>query len=209
MNTAKLMTALIVAGFMVLGNIDGAVAQTQSPHQMMSGNAPSSPGSMPMHLPGMSKIQGNAMPTLPGQDAFGAIQEIVSILEADPSTNWSRVDIGTLRAHLLDMNLLVLDTVVDEKPIDGGLEMVVTGQGRTRQAILSTVPAHAPMIDGMNGWEVTAEVNSSSATLTVTSTDAKDIARIRGLGFYGLMVLGSHHQIHHLGLARGDNVHAQ
>ena len=33
------------------------------------------------------------MPTLPGQDAFGAIQEIVGKLDADPNTDWSKVDL--------------------------------------------------------------------------------------------------------------------
>ena len=36
-------------------------------------------------------------PTLPGQDAFGTIQEIVQILEADPNTDWSKVNIAALR----------------------------------------------------------------------------------------------------------------
>ena len=31
-----------------------------------------------------------ATPTMPGQDAFGAIQEIVRMLEADPNTDWSK-----------------------------------------------------------------------------------------------------------------------
>jgi hypothetical protein len=30
-------------------------------------------------------------PTMPGQDAFGTIQEVVRILEADPATDWSKV----------------------------------------------------------------------------------------------------------------------
>ena len=29
-------------------------------------------------------------PTTPGHDAFGAIQEIVQILDADPKTDWSK-----------------------------------------------------------------------------------------------------------------------
>ncbi len=33
-------------------------------------------------------------PTLPGQDAFGTIQEIVRLLEADPKTDWSKVNIA-------------------------------------------------------------------------------------------------------------------
>src|SRR5437879_13280128 len=45
-----------------------------------------------------------ATPTMPGQDAFGAIQEIVQMLEADPKTDWSKVDLEGLRQHLIDMN---------------------------------------------------------------------------------------------------------
>ena len=41
--------------------------------------------------------------TMPGQDAFGAIQEIVQILQSDPKTDWSKVNIDALRQHLIDM----------------------------------------------------------------------------------------------------------
>ena len=53
-----------------------------------------------------------AMPTQPGQDAFGAIQEIVRILEADPATDWSKVDLEALREHLIDMNEVTLHAAV-------------------------------------------------------------------------------------------------
>jgi hypothetical protein len=33
--------------------------------------------------------------------------------------------------------------------------------------------------------------------------DAKAVARVRGLGFIGLLTLGAHHQPHHLAMARG------
>src|SRR4026208_1946197 len=36
-------------------------------------------------------------PSLPGQDAFGAIQEVVRLLEADPATNWPKGAIRALR----------------------------------------------------------------------------------------------------------------
>ena len=52
------------------------------------------------------------MPTQPGQDAFGAIQEIVRILEADPATDWSKVDLEALREHLIDMNEVTLHAAV-------------------------------------------------------------------------------------------------
>jgi hypothetical protein len=41
---------------------------------------------------------GSERPTQPGQAAFAAIQEIVAILEADPRTDWSKVNIDALRA---------------------------------------------------------------------------------------------------------------
>src|SRR5437016_4569299 len=47
-------------------------------------------------------------PTRPGQEAFGAILEVVQILEADPTTDWSRVNIAALREHLIDMSEVTL-----------------------------------------------------------------------------------------------------
>ena len=40
--------------------------------------------------------------------------------------------------------------------------------------------------------------------LTVTAADPKEIQHIRGLGFIGLLVSGSHHQMHHLMMAKGE-----
>ena len=40
--------------------------------------------------------------------------------------------------------------------------------------------------------------------LTVTAKDARQTAKIRGLGFSGVMATGSHHQMHHLAIARGE-----
>jgi hypothetical protein len=38
------------------------------------------------------------------------------------------------------------------------------------------------------------------------SDDAATEARIRGLGFIGLLTVGAHHATHHLALARGGNM---
>ena len=65
---------------------------------------------------------GATVPKLPGQDAFGAIQEIVEMLNADPKTDWSKVDLEALRQHLIDMNEVTLKADASPKPIDGGLE---------------------------------------------------------------------------------------
>ncbi|MHA1565420.1 MAG: hypothetical protein ACTSX7_08925 [Alphaproteobacteria bacterium] len=151
----------------------------------------------------------SALPTLPGQDAFGAMAEIAEILSADPNTDWSTVDMGALREHLVDMNRVTLEAEVQEKTIEGGLEILVSGQGRTLVSIQNMVIAHAPQLDQLANWIASAEKLPTGARLTVTSTDAHEMARIRGLGFFGLMVSGAHHQPHHIGMARGLMVHTQ
>ena len=40
---------------------------------------------------------GGVVPSEPGQSAFAAIQEIVAMLDSDPETDWSKVDIEALR----------------------------------------------------------------------------------------------------------------
>lgn len=148
-----------------------------------------------------------SLPTLPGQDAFGAIQEIVGILEADPRTDWSRVDIDALREHLIDMNDVTLRATARAERVDGGLRIEVTGDGRTVAAIRRMLHAHAPMIDSRDGWSVSAAPVADGAVLTVTSEDPAQVLRIRGLGFLGIMATGAHHQPHHLAIARGDLRH--
>jgi hypothetical protein len=147
------------------------------------------------------------IPGLPGQDAFGAIQEIVRILEADPKTDWSKVDLESLRQHLIDMNEVTLKADAVAKPTDGGLEIAVTGADRTLAAIRRMLPAHAREIDGLNGWSAKTESLPNGVLITVTSNDPKEIAHIHGLGFIGLLVSGAHHQPHHLAMAKGEFAH--
>jgi hypothetical protein len=192
MNLKPLSLVLILAGATLILDNKTAWAQTTDSHH------------------GIHKtLQNSDRPVLLGQDAFAAIGEIIALLQADPMTDWSQIKIATLREHLVDMNRLVLDAKVVETPIDRGLEMTINGQGRTLQAIQNMVPAHASMLNDLNNWIATAERTTTGAKLTVTSQNTKDVAHIRGLGFFGLMVSGSHHQIHHLGLAHGKDVHAQ
>jgi hypothetical protein len=146
------------------------------------------------------------VPTLPGQDAFGAIAEIVRILDADPETDWSRVDLERLRQHLIDMHEVVLRAEVQAIPVPGGLAMDVRGAGRTERAIRTMVVPHAAELDRMPGLAAKAEPIRGGVRLTVTARDAQDakaVARLRGLGFVGLLTLGTHHQPHHLAMARG------
>ncbi|HKK13164.1 MAG TPA: hypothetical protein VKA14_00745 [Gammaproteobacteria bacterium] len=144
------------------------------------------------------------MPTQPGQEAFATIKEIVRILETDPHTDWSRVNIPALREHLIDMSEVTLNAHAKPEPIPGGLRIAVTGEGRTRAAIRRMVTMHARVIDGRNGWSVSARPSANGVMLTVTASNPKEVAKIRGLGFMGIMVSGSHHQMHHLAIARGQ-----
>ena len=147
---------------------------------------------------------GATVPKLPGQDAFGAVQEIVEMLDADPKTDWSKVDLEALRQHLIDMNEVTLKAGASAKNIEGGLEISVTGDGRTLAAIQRMVPAWAGTMNGHKGWNTKAATLPDGELLTVTATDPKEVQHIRGLGFIGLLVSGSHHQMHHLMMAKGE-----
>jgi hypothetical protein len=172
-------------------------------HDSMSGHAGD------MHAQHMRAMQGmNAgVPTMPGQDAFGAIAEIVRLLDADPATDWTKVDIERLRQHLIDMNEVVLRSSVQQTPVPGGLAIEITGTGRTEQAIRAMVVPHAVELDRLPSFAARTESFSGGVRLTVLARnpdDAKVVARIRGLGFAGLITEGAHHQAHHLAMAKGQ-----
>lgn len=153
---------------------------------------------------GMSQRMGMmGQPTLPGQDAFATIQEVVRILEADPTTDWSKVNIAALREHLIDMNEVTLHAVATEHALDNGIEIAVTGEGRTLEAIKRMIPAHARELETI-GWNASAEELPNGVNLVVTTTDAKQAIKLKALGFMGVMVQGAHHQLHHLMMAKGE-----
>lgn len=165
------------------------------------------------HMPGMSHeghgIDADAFPAglmEGGQSAFAAIQEIVAQLMADPSTDWSRVDIEALRQHLIDMDNVTLRARVRVEEIEGGARFEATSEGAgVTDSIRAMVPAHAATMDGVEGWTMRAEKIPGGAALIVTGADPD---RIRAFGFIGIMAVGMHHQAHHLALATGQNPNA-
>src|SRR5690349_14873456 len=162
---------------------------------------------MPMdHMQMMHKGANSAVPTQPGQGAFAAIQEIVQILEADPHTDWSKVDIEGLRQHLIDMNNVTLAATVKNEPIDGGMRFVVTGKGAVADSIRRMTAAHSATMDGMGNWHFRAEEIDGGATLDVR-VPPEDLSKLKALGFIGVMTRGMHHQEHHLMIARGEHPH--
>lgn len=147
------------------------------------------------------------VPTMVGQDVFAAIQEIVLMLEADPKTDWSKVNVAALREHLVDMHEMALRAVAVERKVENGLQIDITGSARTLEAIRRVIPAHAGEMNTMPDLRVKSEAIPNGMRMTVTTSKATEVAHIRGLGYMGLMVRGAHHQPHHLALARGEHPH--
>lgn len=146
-------------------------------------------------------------PSEVGQGAFAALAEIVRILEADPTTDWSKVNLGALREHLRDMDDVTLNAEIRQVPIPGGVRAEATGQGRTVEAIRRMLVNHAGAENGQGDVVATAAEIPGGAAVTLTARDpgdARQVARVRGLGLIGWLTLGSHHQPHHLAIARGD-----
>jgi hypothetical protein len=133
---------------------------------------------------------------------IGAIQEVVQILEADPTTDWSKVNRRTARASI-DMDEVTLHAAAVERPLDNGVEIAVTGDGRTLEAIKRMVPAHVGELTKI-GWNAKTEDLQNRVKLTVTNNDPKQVIKLKALGFMGIMVQGGHHQPHHLMTAKGE-----
>ena len=175
-----------------------AMMRNHYPPGVMPGQGPA--GMMHDHHPGAGQ------PARSGQAAFGAIQEIVQLLEADPATDWRKVNIDALRQHLVDMDNVTLHAEVKNEPIDGGMRFVVSGTGPIRDSIQRMVIAHARIMNGAGGWTFAADSTDSGAVLNVT-VPAADMDKLRGLGFFGVLTRGMHHQAHHLMIARGMDPH--
>ncbi|HET9423918.1 MAG TPA: hypothetical protein VFO55_00995 [Gemmatimonadaceae bacterium] len=163
--------------------------------------------------PAMAQHEAHRMagssPTLGGQYAFATISEIVKILKADSTTDWSKVNLEALRQHLIDMDDVILRAAVTRRTVPGGLQMDITGTGRTAAAIKRMVASHAHVLDEHTDYRPLVKDIAGGVRLTVTARDttkAATVAMIRGLGFAGIMVEGDHHAEHHLAMARGGGM---
>lgn len=156
---------------------------------------------------GQDQPKASAVLSEPGQGAFAALSEVVRLLEADPDTDWSEVDLAGLRAHLVDMDRLVSDAVVSRTNLPDGISAVATGDAQTMATLRRMVPAHAAQLARDTRWTVAATETSDGVELRVTSDDPAVVARIKGLGFFGLMASQDHHREHHLMMALGKEAH--
>jgi hypothetical protein len=194
MSAVRLFRVLAVAGIAATGAILAGGGLSRAANSEHLNHA--------QHMQGIEA----AKPTMPGQEVFGTIQEIVQILEADPTTDWSKVNIAALREHLIDMDEVTMRAAASERALVNGVEISVTGEGRTLDAIKRMLPAHANEL-GTIGWSAQTESLSNGIKLVVTSRDPKDAIKLKALGFMGIMVQGAHHQIHHLMMAKGEFAH--
>ena len=171
------------------------------------------------HTPGMthasptsSDARPSDMPTLVGQYAFATIAEIVQLLERDASSDWSRVDLEGLRQHLIDMDRVTLGAQVLSESVPGGARFAVSGDrpellGSIRRMSAAHVATAEHEPEGLP-WRYTLEERPDGVVLTVIGDSPEAIERVRGLGFIGTLVAGSHHERHHLAIARGHSPHA-
>ena len=141
-----------------------------------------------------------------GQAAFAAIAEVVAALEADPQTDWSRVDLERLRRHLIDMDNAILSARVESREIAGGARFSVTGSPAVAASLRRMAAAHAQAMNGAAGWVYAVHEVPGGVELDVTGPD-RDTGRIRGLGFAGILARGGHHQAHHYAIASGIGAH--
>jgi len=148
-------------------------------------------------------------PTEAGNDAFGTIQEIITLLSNDPDTNWKEVNIEALRRHLVDMQDMTINVnVLSQKPIPNGLLAIVEPTTpRAAKALARVMKAHPAQLANETGWTMQVDQRGRQYALTTTTENPQEVDKIRGLGYIGLMAYGMHHQPHHWMMATGKNPH--
>ena len=140
-----------------------------------------------------------------GQAAFAAISEATAALETDPKTDWSKANIDALRQHLVDMDNVTLRADVSRTDVPGGVRFAITSADpRVEESINRMTRLHLGMANKEGPYRWVAEAMAKGTALTVTGPTALDQAKIRSLGFFGLLTEGVHHEAHHMMLAAGE-----
>lgn len=142
-----------------------------------------------------------------GNAAFDAIQEVIRQLEADPATDWSRVNLEALRSHLRDMDNVTLNVeIASQEPIDSGVRLVVRPvNASAAQSLARTLTAHGPQLLLERGWKMTTMKNQDSYRIDITTPNEDETALVRALGYIGMLAVGTHHKLHHWALASGQH----
>ena len=145
-----------------------------------------------------------------GTDPFAVIQEAITLLEANPDTDWSMVNIEALRLHLVEMQDMTLNVTVEQEPIKLGFKAVITPTtNRALQSMSRVLSVHPSQMKEETGWNMVVTNNNGIFTIAVTTDQLQDVDKIRGLGYIGIMAYGNHHQQHHWAMASGENPHSE
>lgn len=144
-----------------------------------------------------------------GSDVFDAIQEVIKHLKADPNTDWTKVNLESLRQHLIDMKAFTEEVeVLQQEAVEKGIRIVVKGETeRAEKALGNMLKMHPKMMKMERNWEMKAEKKKDVYEIICTTENSEEIALIRGLGYIGLIVEGAHHQVHHWMMATGAGHH--
>ena len=172
---------------------------------VMSTQAPAQNASAMDHASHAAASSAGVIP--PGQAAYATMAAIVAMLEADSTTDWSKVNIEALRQHLIVMNEVTIGARTRQTSVPGGASMDVTGDGHVAESIRTMLRNHSAMLAMEGPYRASVDDIPGGVRWVVTAAnpgDAKTVAKIRGLGFAGLLTLGDHHTPHHIALARGE-----
>ncbi len=191
-------TLIASAAVLAFGLAAPVLAQTHSSHDTTNHTAHSAQGEQRAAVVQVTPIE-------TGQSAFAAIAEIVALLQADQHTDWNAVNIDALRTHLADMDAVTLRSDVVTNHVHGGAVFEVTSSdAKVTGSIRRMMLAHGATMSGAGGMDMASVEVEGGARMTVTGPNP---AMIRGLGFFGVMTLGMHHQVHHMALALGADPH--
>ena len=94
-----------------------------------------------------------------------------------------------------------------ETDLSNGISAIASGDADTIATLRRMVPAHAAQLARDDRWTVAVSETSDGVELRVTSETPAVVARIKGLGFFGLMASQDHHREHHYMMAQGIDSH--
>ena len=208
----KLLTTLISASTIVVGIAVSHAQQPATPSADQSMHANMNHETHMMQEPAQTDVSmvSTSPLTEPGNAIFATIQEVVNQLLQDDDTDWEKVDLESLRQHLIDMeNFTVNVQVISKTDIEQGVQVLI--EPNTTQAAGSldrALSAHPAMLEQETGWSMVSEKSGNNYRIQITSSNPEDVVKIRALGYIGIMTMGSHHQPHHWAMASGNNPHS-
>jgi len=137
--------------------------------------------------------------------SLAVLAGLVARLEADPSTDWRRVDLEVVRRHLADLERVTLAAEVRAEELPGGVGLTVTGPDPASvAAIQRLLPERAARLAEARRWRVTTATLPEGLRVEIRSLDPREAGRIRALGLAGLLVAGPLDDAYLLSLARGE-----